>query len=250
MRAENLSLSYGSDPVINELTLAINPGELTVLIGVNGCGKTSLLRALAGLHKPLSGAVYGAAQKKPQARRYDLAYLPQTLPERASLSVSELVLMGADAPNRWYPSPDAKERAKLALELLGMTTLAERACDTLSGGEYRRAALAACFAQGTPWLLLDEPCAGLDLHQAAVLMNGLSKWLKNDAKRGALVVLHDLNLCAQWADRCVLLNNGQIEADGDPETVLSSTALEAAYGQLQRFRHPQRDHLVVLGPQQ
>ena len=249
MRTEKLSLSYGSDPVVKDLTLSVNRGELTALIGVNGCGKTSLLRALAGLHKPLSGAIFGPAQKDPKARRYELAYLPQILPERAHLSVSELVLMGADAPNRWYPSPEAQGRAEHALELLGLAALSHRSCDTLSGGEYRRAALAACFAQGTPWLLLDEPCAGLDLHQSAVLMRGLSMWLKNDTKRGVLVVLHDLNLCAQWADRCVLLNDGTIQAQGDPESVLSSSALEEAYGQLQRFRHPQRDHLVVLGPQ-
>ena len=250
MRAEKLSVSYGSDLVINELTLTINPGELTALIGVNGCGKTSLLRALAGLHKPLRGKVFGPAQKNPHARRDDLAYLPQTLPEQASLTVDELVLMGADAPTQWYPSPDAKQRAKRALDLLGLTALAHRGCDTLSGGEYRRAALAACFAQGTPWLLLDEPCAGLDLHQSAVLMRGLSAWLKGDSKRGAVVVLHDLNLCAQWADRCVLLNEGRIQAEGDPEDVLSSSEIEYAYGRLQRFRHPERDHLVVLGPQE
>ena len=81
-------------------------------------------------------------------------------------------------------------------------------------------------------------------------MRGLSAWLKGDSKRGAVVVLHDLNLCAQWADRCVLLNDGRIQAEGDPEDVLSSSEIEYAYGRLQRFRHPERDHLVVLGPQE
>ena len=250
MRAQNLCLGYGPLTVIDSVDVEIEPGQLTALIGINGCGKTTLLRAFAGLHTPASGRVTGPAELPPIKRRDQLAYLPQRLPEGAHLTVKELVVMSADAPNRWRASKAALERADQALEQLELSALRDRYCHHLSGGEYRRAALAACLAQVTPWLILDEPCAGLDLYQSALLMRGLKEWLNADSSRGALVVLHDLNLCAQWADRCVVLSGGHIAASGSPEAVLTSDALSAAYGgTLQRFRHPERDHLVVLGPQ-
>ena len=247
--AESLSLSYGDLPVVKDVEFELQPGSLTALIGANGSGKSTLMRGLAGLHEASDGRVTGPAQLPILKRRDALAYLPQGLPDPSALSVEEFALLGADAPNRWSVSQQARQRVDQALKTLDLSSLAQRACSTLSGGEYRRAGLAACLAQGAPWLLLDEPCAGLDLPHAAALLAGLRQWLADDGARGALVVLHDLNLAAQWADRCLLMCNGELLADDDPETVLTSDALESAFGaNLQRFRHPQHDHLVILGP--
>ena len=141
------------------------------------------------------------------------------------------------------------ERADAALEVMGLSGFEARLCCELSGGEFRRAAVAATLAQGAPLLLLDEPCAGLDLPHASALMRRLRQWV-DDApqQRGALLVLHDLNAVAQWCDRALLLGDGRLLADGTPQEVLASDALERAYqGRLQRFRHPQADHLVILG---
>ncbi len=247
--AQALSLAYGQTRVVEDVDFSLQPGCLTALIGANGCGKSTLMRGLAGLHAAQQGQALGPAQEPIAVRRKTLAYLPQSLPEPSALSVEGFALLGADSPTAWSASTAAKQRVASALEQLDLRALATRACATLSGGEYRRAGLAACLAQGTPWLLLDEPCAGLDLPHAAALMSGLKRWLAKDEKRGALVILHDLNLAAQWADRLLLMANGRLVADDTAEAVLTSPQLETAFGgQLQRFRHPEGNHLVVLGP--
>ena len=247
MRAQGLTLSYAGRAVLTDLTFELRRGATTAVIGVNGCGKSTLLRALAGLHAPSAGTLTGPAQSPPIVRRRELAYLPQRLPDQPALSVREFVIMSAGSPTRWFPSQEATQRAQEALELLQLNDLSERLCATLSGGEYRRVALAACFAQGARWLVLDEPCAGLDLHQASRFMGCVRTWLKAQRDRGVVVVVHDLNLCAQYADECLLIDDGTLQAQGPADELLRSAALETAYGSLQRFRHPQRDHLVILG---
>jgi len=248
--AKNLGLSYPRHQVLDGISFTLEPGQLCAVIGANGSGKSTLLRCLAGLHPASSGQRFGASELPPAQRREQLAYLPQRLPLPPALSARQLAMLGADAPQRWLASAAAQQRAAQALATLDLQTLAERDCRTLSGGEYRRAALAACLAQGAPIMLLDEPCAGLDLPHAGALMGGLRRWIVGAPDRhAALVVLHDLNLAAQWADRLLLLGQGQLLADDRPETVLASEALELAFGgELQRFRHPEHGHLVVLGP--
>jgi ABC-type cobalamin/Fe3+-siderophores transport system ATPase subunit len=243
-----LRLSYGETTVLSDITLQLQAGSLHALIGANGSGKSTLLRCLAGLHAASAGTLLGAAALTLHERRRQLAMLPQSLPQAPALSVEQLALLGADAPQRWSASKQARQRAHEALELLDLLPLKNRLCQQLSGGEYRRACLAACFAQGSPWLLLDEPCAGLDLPHCAELMAGLKAWLGADPRRGALVVMHDLNLAAQWADRCLLLGEQSLLANDETDSVLAGDALEHAFGgALQRFRHPQADHLVLLG---
>jgi iron complex transport system ATP-binding protein len=247
--AKNLGVGYPNHTVLEALNLELKAGQVTALLGANGSGKSTLLRSLAGLQPALSGQCTGASTLPPEQRRKQLAYLPQRLPKPPALAARDLVLLGADKPRSWRPSKDAQERAKQAMTMVDVASLSERLCCTLSGGEYRRVGLAAVLTQGANILLLDEPCAGLDLPHASATMQGLRAWVAQDPDaRSVLLAVHDLNLAAQWTDRCLLLGDRQLLADGAPEEVLAGDALEHAFGgQLQRFRHPERGHLVVLG---
>jgi iron complex transport system ATP-binding protein len=249
IEATGLALGYRNSKVLSGVDLSIRAGSLGALIGANGSGKSTLLRCLAGLHAPSAGSLRGAATLPGRERRKVLAYLPQRLPEAAAIRVRDWVLLGADGPRRWRVSAAACQRADDALTAMGLNGFERRLCNELSGGEFRRAAVAATLAQGAPLLLLDEPCSGLDLPHASALMRRLRRWIDDEPQqRGALLVLHDLNAVAQWCDRALLLGDGLLLADGDPQEVLASDTLERAYkGRLQRFRHPQADHLVILG---
>lgn len=243
----DLAVGRGASPSLTQLNFELRAGELVGLIGPNGSGKTSLLRALAGLDAPQAGQLPAISLEPPQRRRQSLAFLPQLAPPAPTYSVRDFVLMASDEPLRWQAEPTAVQRVEEALDATDLSTLSGRSCDRLSGGEYRRTLLAATLAQGARLLLLDEPCSGLDLPHAALVMGHLRTWLNGAQDRRVLVAMHDLNLTAQFCDRVFLLGAGQLLGQDDPNSVLRPELLDRAFGPgLSCFEHPSSGQRVIL----
>ncbi len=224
----------GAPPAVRDATLGVRPKELVALLGPNGAGKTTLLRAALGLIPREGGSVRlggdDPARLSPRERALRAAYLPQRRPLEWPNRVRDLVALGrfahGGAPGR-LGSADAAA-VERALDDCGLRVLADRAADTLSGGELARVHCARVFAAGTPLLLADEPTAELDpLHQHRVL--ALIRRFVDDGG-GALIVLHEISLAARYADRLVWMRDGEVLADGPPRAALTSEAVAACYG--------------------
>lgn len=233
LRAENLSLSYDTTPIIHALDLETPSGQITALIGPNGCGKSTLLRGLARLLKPQQGSVLlnGHAihtlPTKQLARQ--LGILPQAPAAPEDITVRELVAQGRYPHQDWFQQWSHADEAALqkALELTTLTSLADRAVDTLSGGQRQRTWIAMALAQETNILLLDEPTTYLDLaHQLEVL--DLLAQLNTEGKT-IIMVLHDLNHAASYAHHLVALADGRIFAEGAPEQVITESIIRAVF---------------------
>ena len=220
--------------VVRDAALRLAPGELVALLGPNGAGKTTLLRAILGLAGRSAGRVrVGDADpaRLPAAERARrIAYLPQARPLAWPLRVRDVVALGRFAygasPGR-LRAADAAAVGR-ALSACGLEALAERRCDTLSGGELSRTHVARAMAAQAPLLVADEPTASLDpLHQhqvMALIRAGV------DAGGGALVVLHGGALAARFADRLLWMREGRIVADGPPEDTLTPERFAEVYG--------------------
>jgi len=235
LSARAVSLGYGERLVIRELSFAVTMGQIIALVGPNGSGKSTLLKALARILAPSRGAVYldgRAIQQLPArevARR--LAILPQAPVAPEELTVGELVEQGRypyTGPLRPLGEHDYAAIAR-ALEQTGATAFRPRRLASLSGGERQRAWIALALAQETPILLLDEPTTFLDIgHQLDVL--ALIRELNRTHGKTIVLVLHDLNHAARYADRMVTLRAGQIVADGPPQEVLTEALLAEVFG--------------------
>lgn len=234
LAAAGLSVGYAEHAVITDLSIEIRHGSITALVGPNGSGKSTLLKTLARLIQPRGGAVLldGAALSmlSTAAIARTLAILPQGPSAPAGLTVGELVEQGR------FPHVGAlrmlrrQDHAAIreALELTGLTAFADRPVDGLSGGERQRVWIALALAQATPILLLDEPTTFLDIgHQLEVL--DLIQRLNRERGLTIVVVLHDLNQAARYADRMVVLQQGQIVADGAPNEVLTPRLLARVF---------------------
>lgn len=249
LTASSLNLAYGSRQILSEVSLEVAPGEVLALIGPNGAGKSTLLAALAGDLTPDSGQVILAGQDlasyKPLALARTRAVLLQKTSVAFSYTVRQVVEMGR-APWRGTDRQDEDEAAvTAALAATDTTHLAGRDVRTLSGGEAGRAHLARVLAQRTPLLLLDEPTAALDIrHQEQTLALARQAAASGVA---VVVVLHDLDLAASYADRILLLAKGQVRADGSPGQVLTSDLLSEVYGYpIEVLAHPVSGRLLVL----
>lgn len=235
LAAEDLDVRYADNTIVTELSLSIASGKITALTGTNGSGKSTLLKALARLLKPHQGTVYldGVAISTLSAAAVarQLAVLPQSPEVPASLTVRELVEQGRyphAGPLRMLRRQDHSAIDE-ALHLTGMTSFQHRMLDTLSGGERQRAWIALALAQSTPILMLDEPTTFLDVrHQLEILE--LIRRLNREKGMTIIVVLHDLNQAAKYADRMIVLQKGRIAADGKPDEVLTVQTLEHAFG--------------------
>lgn len=230
----DVSVSTGGAALVTGANLEIAPGELVALVGPNGAGKTSLLRAALGLVPLASGTaslggrpVGGLA---PRERARAASYLPQTRPLAWPNRVRDLVALGrfahGAAPHRLVGKDT--EAVEAAIAACGLFSLADRQADTLSGGELARVHCARAIAAGAPLLVADEPVAALDpLHQFQVmsLIAGYAK-----GPRGALVVLHDLNLAARFATRFIWMKEGRIVADGPPGETLTEARIAEVFG--------------------
>ncbi|MCB1353310.1 MAG: heme ABC transporter ATP-binding protein [Rhodobacteraceae bacterium] len=237
LEACGITLMRGGRAVLDDLTLTLRPGECTALVGPNGAGKSSLLAVLSGELAPARGRVTLAGRPLSALGAAGLAKARAVLEQAPSLSapfpVAELVALGMAAVPR--ATIDEHALAARAMTAVGIAHLAARPANRLSGGERARAHLARVLAQlwagrtagGGHFLMLDEPTASLDLaHQVGVMTAARRE---RDAGTGVLVVLHDLNLAAAFADRVVLLSGGRIAAEGPPSAVFRSETLSRVY---------------------
>ena len=241
---QDVTLRYEARTVLRNISFDVNPGEVLALIGPNGVGKSTLIRASSGSLKPIGGRILIDRQDVQQLRVEDRAKAIAVVPQATRLpeffSVFETVLMGRTPYLGWLGREGEKDRAvvQAALDRTCTLELAQRPIGELSGGEQQRVLIARALAQSAHTLLLDEPTAHLDLkHQAGVL--GLICDLAHTEHYAVLIALHDLNLAAQYADRVALLSNSSVAAIGTPEEVLTEENLSPAYGlRITVYEHP------------
>ena len=226
-RRRSLRLAYDDHVVVDGLSLRIPTGQVTVIVGANACGKSTLLRGLARLLKPKGGSVLLDGEDidrlptKQVATR--LGILPQQPIAPEGITVADLVARGRHPHQRWMRQFSIEDEAAVAaaLDATEITDLADRSVDELSGGQRQRVWIALTLAQGTPLMLLDEPTTFLDLaHQVEVL--DLLADLNEREGRTIVLVLHDLNLACRYAHHLVAMKDGAIVAQGPPAEVITA----------------------------
>jgi iron complex transport system ATP-binding protein len=235
LHTTSLTLGYDDRTVIDDLTLQVPDGRITAIVGANACGKSTLLRSMSRLLRPASGQVLldGRAVHETPARELarTLGLLPQSPIVPEGISVADLVGRGRHphqrAFQRWSRRDD--EAVGAALDVTGTADLADRDVDELSGGQRQRVWIAMALAQETDVLLLDEPTTFLDVaHQIEVLDLLRDLNLRNGTT--VVIVLHDLNLAARYADHLVAIADGTVCASGEPAAVLTTDTVRRVFG--------------------
>ncbi len=229
-----LHVSYGERPVLQGVDLSVAAGEVVGLVGPNGCGKTTLLKAITGVIPWASGEVLLLGQPAARLSRQGLSRRVAVVPQNSVLPVGytalEIVLMGRTPHLGFLEQEGAADyrRARESLQRVGAADLADRRVDELSGGERQNVLLARTLAQDTPILLLDEPTANLDIgHQIAFFR--LVQDLAQQSHLAVLAAIHDLTLAALYCDRLALMDAGAIVATGRPDQVLTATKIQQVY---------------------
>lgn len=242
LQTEKLTVSYGTQRVLDELSLTLPAGKITALLGPNGCGKSTLLNCFSRLITPKSGTVMLEGKSltdftSRQLARH-LALLPQHHLAPEGISVRELVAYGRSP---WLPlwgrlSAEDNMHVDSAMNQTQTHLLAERRLTELSGGQRQRAFLAMVLAQNTPVVLLDEPTTYLDINHQVELMQLMEK-LKI-AGKSVIAVLHDLNQASRYCDHLVMLANGRVIAQGSPEEVMKTELLRKVFS-IEAEIHPE-----------
>ncbi|WP_433546976.1 ABC transporter ATP-binding protein [Streptomyces sp. CA-294286] len=235
LRAASLTLGYEDRTVVHELDLAIPDGRVTVIVGPNACGKSTTLRALGRLLKPKGGSVLldGAELARIPTKKIaqSIGLLPQTPVAPEAITVADLVSRGRQPHQAWWKqwSADDERAVTAAMARTDVAALAERPVDALSGGQRQRVWIAMALAQETELLLLDEPTTYLDIsHQVEVL--DLVRQLNREQGRTVVVVLHDLNQAARYADHLVAMKEGLVVAEGTPDEVVTAELVREVFG--------------------
>lgn len=247
-----LNLCYGRQQILRAVELEVAVGEFLVIIGPNGTGKTSLLKAMAGL-LPMTGeiTILGrplAAYSRRQLAR-ELAVVPQSTTSDFPFTVAEMVLMGRSPHLALLELEGAEDHrlARQAMEFTEVAHLAGRRQDELSGGERQRVTIARAICQQPRVILLDEPTASLDpAHQVRIM--DLLERLRREQGMTVVMVSHDLNLAAMYGGRLALMSDGRIVVSGPPGAVLTVPALEASYGCRMEVMRCERTGLLRVHP--
>lgn len=235
LSTRDLTSGYRNVPVVRSVNVDIPPGKITVIVGANACGKSTLLKTMARIIPTISGATVldghaiTAIPTKELARQ--LGMLPQHPLAPEGITVADLVGRGRHPHQRLFRAWSGEDAQIVAesLEATGIADLAQRSIDELSGGQRQRVWIAMALAQRTDVLLLDEPTTFLDLtHQVEVL--DLLTDVNRERGTTVVMVLHDINLAARYADHIIAMRNGQVEAEGAPREVVTEHLVYSVLG--------------------
>ncbi|MDF2960880.1 MAG: yvrA [Paenibacillus sp.] len=244
MQVSHVSKVYKDQRVLEQVSFEVEPGECLGILGPNGSGKSTLLKLLSGIEAPTTGSVRLEGREAHAHPRKELAQWTAVLRQDAlpplGFTVREVIGMGRYPFQNWLgiEQADAESLVDSIIERLQLGKLQHRSVDGLSGGERQRVALGKVMAQQPRLLLLDEPTTFLDIGYQIQMMDWISSW-QRETGLTVIAVLHDLNLAAQYCGRLLILQEGRIVANGQPDEVIRPGLLEQVYGtQPIVLRHP------------
>lgn len=233
LRAKGLTKRYGGRSALRGVDLQVERGETVGLIGPNGSGKSTLVRLLCGEERPDEGRIYLAGRElsawSPRERARQMAVLPQEGLPPVPFTVEEVVKMGRHPHMRrpWMSREDWNVVEEI-LKRTGLDRDRHRPVNRLSGGERQRVAIAKAMAQEPRLMILDEPTTYLDVRYQLEVLDAVRRWKKRGA--AVLMVLHDLNLAAQYCDRLLMLKEGELVGAGKPSEVIRPDLIREVYG--------------------
>ena len=230
----NLTLGYGNYIVLKDINIKIPKDKITILIGSNGCGKSTLLKTMARLLKPISGKVMledmNVFDKSSKDIAKELAILTQTPTAPEDLTVFNLVKQGRYPYQKWFSqwSKEDEEIIDYALEKTGLMDIKHKKISDLSGGQRQRVWIAMTLAQETDIILLDEPTNHLDLKYKIEVLD-LLKNLNMQEQRTIVMVLHDINLAARYADHIIAIKDGEVYDQGTPDEIVTEKLIKDVF---------------------
>lgn len=251
---KDVSFAYDRNPILKNISLDIQPGEIIGVIGPNGSGKSTLMKLMGGVLPSKPGDIFFKGEDlrllKRKTLAQSIAWIPQENPLVFPFKVSEVVLMGRHP----YLSPLMFERiedfyiSRRAMEATQTLEFANRLFNEISGGEKQRVMIASALAQEPEMMLLDEPTSALDLKHQMQILNILKQLNKT---RGVTLVmaLHDLHLASKFCKRTILLQKGQIVRDGAPDEVMQKDILEKVYDVKIKIFRDQEDGSIMISPE-
>lgn len=223
----NVRVAFGRREILRGIDCAFKAGELVSIIGQNGCGKTTLLKSVAGM-LPYSGTICTDNENNPVPEPKTVSYVPQLSSVTSSLTVFEMVLLGLVRTLPWHIDGETFEKVDGTLHRMHIDSLADVPVRKLSGGQKQLVFMAQAFVREPKILLLDEPTSALDLRHQLIVMNAARRY--TDAAHAiTLVVVHDLLTAARFSDRILLLDDGRVRVFDTPEAVLDPEVLSSVY---------------------
>ncbi|MCG8607778.1 ABC transporter ATP-binding protein [bacterium] len=239
LETQDVRFSYSRNDVLIDVCVRVHEGEFLGIIGPNGAGKTTLLKILSGILQSAAGTVVFRDQDLHALKRANLAremaFVPQPNEVGFSYTAAEIVLMGRYAySDRMFESPEDFRVCQEAMRATDTLDLADRYFNELSGGERQRVMIASALAQRPTILFLDEPTASLDINFQTQILQ-LLKSLNREQGQTIVASMHDLNLAALCCERLLLIDGGQIVANGTPAEVLKRESLNEVYGTVVDF---------------
>ena len=235
VETENLKIGYNDNIIVESLDMKIEKGKITSIIGANGCGKSTILKAIGRIIKKKSGSVfingYNIEYQKSKDIAKQVAILSQIPIAPTSLTCYELVSYGRFPYQKGFGkmSPEDKTIVNWALESTNLTQFKDRVIGSLSGGQRQRVWIAMALAQNGNIILLDEPTTYLDLSCQLEILELLVK-LNKENNTTIVMVLHDLNLAAKYSDNLIAIKDGKIFKEGSTEDVLTDNMLRECFG--------------------
>jgi iron complex transport system ATP-binding protein len=233
LKIKELDFSYSGERVLKNISLDIEGNQCVAILGPNGAGKSTLIRCINKLLKPQKGLIcinhinINRLSRKELAKQ--LSYIPQTTMSLFSLQVFDMLLMGRRPHISWRASKKDREKVIESMKILNIEHLALRPFNELSGGMQQKVIIARAIVQETAIILLDEPISNLDIRHQFEVMNNVRELIKTKGIL-ALMVIHDLNMAARYADKIIIMDEGKVVFYGSPGDVLSRTNISSVYG--------------------